>query len=74
MEIVDKAEISRVSILPYHSIGKHKYPKLVMIYSNDLFRTSTQDRLDIIKKIFDKKGKDYNSGGAKYNTRYTHQI
>ncbi|MDP3386933.1 MAG: glycyl-radical enzyme activating protein [Eubacteriales bacterium] len=63
LKIADKACISHISILPYHSIGQHKYPKLGLVYRYDSFKTPSQDNLEKIKNIFDKNGYKTQIGG-----------
>lgn len=46
--------IKKVNLLPYHDMGKYKYTKLGLDYDGNSMSTPTDEKLDEIKKIFEK--------------------
>lgn len=63
IEFLKPLNIKNVHLLPYHSIGKHKYDKLYMRYEGeDLFRPS-DDKLEEIKKLFEQNNFKTKIGG-----------
>ncbi len=46
--------LKKVNILPYHDMGKYKYTKLGRCYDGNSMSTPSDEKLDQIKKIFEK--------------------
>lgn len=53
-EKTSRLNIKKVNLLPYHDMGKYKYTKLSRFYEGDLMSTPTAEKLEEIKKIFEK--------------------
>ncbi|SHH24336.1 pyruvate formate lyase activating enzyme [Asaccharospora irregularis DSM 2635] len=63
IEFLKPLNIKNVHLLPYHSIGKHKYDKLYMKYEGEeLFRPS-DEKLEEIKKLFEQNNFKTKIGG-----------
>ena len=45
--------IKRIEILPYHTLGAHKYEPLGMEYKLKHVKENTPEQLDEAKRIFD---------------------
>ncbi len=52
IEFLKPLRISMVNLLPYHSIGSHKYEKIDMEYQGEDFSRPTDEKLEEIKNLF----------------------
>lgn len=50
----DYRMIERVEILPYHTLGVHKYEAMKLVYKLKDVKLNTQEQLDEAKQLFDK--------------------
>ena len=55
--------VRRVDILPFHRYGTIKYEQLGLLYSLGNSKEITNDRLEVIKKIFEKRNLNAQIGG-----------
>lgn len=46
----------QINLLPYHQVGTHKYFKLNMSYSYDLFKIPTKEKMEKLKEMFIQSG------------------
>lgn len=53
-EKTSKMGIKKVNLLPYHDMGKYKYTKLGREYDGNSMSTPSPEKLEEIKKIFEK--------------------
>lgn len=63
IEFIKPLNITKVNILPYHDIGKHKYKKLYMTYKGEEFKRPSDEKLEEIKMLFKKNNFDIKIGG-----------
>jgi len=49
--------LERIEILPYHTLGAHKYKELKMKYELESTESPTQENIESAKKILEKSGK-----------------
>lgn len=55
LDLIDGIDIEKISLLPYHEIGKHKYEKLDLNFKNKIMKVPSKIVIENIKKIFEKK-------------------
>ncbi|MGB6127820.1 MAG: glycyl-radical enzyme activating protein [Psychrilyobacter sp.] len=55
LDLIDGINVEKISLLPYHEIGKHKYNKLNLNFKNKVMKVPNKDLVEKIKKIFEKK-------------------
>lgn len=62
LKLIKNTSIKKINLLPYHSIGLHKYQKLGRDYNHNMKRPS-DEKLDTIKKKFEESGYLVKIGG-----------
>jgi pyruvate formate lyase activating enzyme len=55
LDLIDGMDIEKISLLPYHEIGRHKYDKLDLNFKNKTMKVPGKIVIENIKKIFEKK-------------------
>jgi pyruvate formate lyase activating enzyme len=55
--------IERLSVLPYHSLGSHKYEKLGKVWAMDDIKTPNDERIRAVCEIFEEYGLTVVKGG-----------
>ncbi len=55
INLIDGMNIEKISLLPYHEIGQYKYNKLKLKYKENLMKTPSNEKIEEIKKLFEKK-------------------
>ena len=55
--------MSKVNLLPYHSIMVHKYEKLGLEFKGQCFHKPSDEKMDEILKIFENNKFDVKIGG-----------
>lgn len=60
---IKNTNIRDVNLLPYHDIAKNKYDKLGKEYKEDLMSKPSEERMEEIKKMFEKNGYKVKIGG-----------
>lgn len=55
--------ISKVNLLPYHDIAKHKYKKLGKVYEDDRMSKPSDEKMQRFKEMFENKGYKVKIGG-----------
>ena len=63
IKFIENTNISDVNLLPYHDIAKNKYGKLGKEYKVDLMSRPSEERMEEIKKMFEKNGYKVKIGG-----------
>lgn len=63
IEFIKPLNIKKVNLLPYHSIGKHKYEKLDEVYHAEDFETPDTSKLEEIRDIFERNNFSTKIGG-----------
>ena len=63
IKLIENTNISDVNLLPYHDIAKNKYSKLGKEYKEDLMSKPSEERMEEIKKMFEKNGYKVKIGG-----------
>jgi len=63
LEMAKKINVYKVSLLPYHDIGKDKYRRLEMNYDESKMKTPSKERMEWIKNEFQKNNFDVKIGG-----------
>lgn len=55
LDLIEKIDVEKISLLPYHEIGRHKYNKLNLDFDNKIMKVPSEEMIEKIKKIFEKK-------------------
>lgn len=63
IEFIEGLNISKVNLLPYHDIAKHKYKKLGKIYEDDRMSKPSDEKMQKFKEMFENKGYKAKIGG-----------
>jgi len=63
IEFIKNTNIRDVNLLPYHDIAKNKYDKLGKEYCSSLMSKPSAERMEEIKKMFEKYGYKVKIGG-----------
>lgn len=60
---IEGLNISKVNLLPYHDIAKHKYKKLGKVYEDDRMSKPSDEKMQKFKEMFENKGYKVKIGG-----------
>lgn len=63
IEFIEGLNISKVNLLPYHDIAKHKYKKLGKVYEDDRMSKPSDEKMQKFKEMFENKGYKAKIGG-----------
>ncbi|MBP1926608.1 pyruvate formate lyase activating enzyme [Sedimentibacter acidaminivorans] len=63
IELLKELNIKKVNLLPYHSIAKHKYEKLGLVYEDEKMIVPSETKMNYLKEIFKKNGYIVKIGG-----------
>lgn len=63
MELLKELNIKKVNLLPYHSIAKHKYEKLGLVYEDEKMIVPSETKMNYFKEAFEKNGYIVKIGG-----------
>lgn len=55
LDLIEDINIEKVSLLPYHEIGKHKYYKLDLNFENKIMKVPSKILVEKIKERFEEK-------------------
>lgn len=63
MELLKDLNIKKINLLPYHSIAKHKYEKLGLVYEDEKMTVPSETKMNYFKEVFEKNGYIVKIGG-----------
>jgi pyruvate formate lyase activating enzyme len=63
IRFIEGLNISKVNLLPYHDIAKHKYKKLGKVYEDDRMSKPSDEKMQKFKEMFENKGYKAKIGG-----------
>jgi len=63
IDFIEGLNISKINLLAYHDIAKHKYRKLDIEYQDEKMAKPSDEKLLIFKNMFEKKGYEVKIGG-----------
>lgn len=63
LELLKDLNIKKINLLPYHSIAKHKYEKLGLVYENEKMAVPSEAKMNSFKEMFEKSGYLVKIGG-----------
>ncbi|NLJ57993.1 MAG: glycyl-radical enzyme activating protein [Tissierellia bacterium] len=63
MNFIEKLNVRKINLLPYHSIGKHKYSKLALDYREEEMSKPSEEKMQHFKAILESKGYEVKIGG-----------
>lgn len=63
IRFIEGLNISKVNLLPYHDIAKHKYKKLGKVYEDDRMSKPSDEKVQKFKEMFENKGYKAKIGG-----------
>nr|WP_300090948.1 trans-4-hydroxy-L-proline dehydratase activase [Sedimentibacter sp.] len=63
ISFIEGLNISKVNLLPYHDIAKHKYKKLGKVYEDDRMSKPSDEKMQKFKEMFENKGYKVKIGG-----------
>lgn len=63
IKLLENLNIKRIYLLPYHDIAQHKYKKLGLIYPSEKMKKPSEEKLNTIKEMFERKGFIVKIGG-----------
>lgn len=63
IDFIEGLNISKVNLLPYHDIAKHKYKKLGKVYEDDRMSKPSDEKMQKFKEMFENKGYKVKIGG-----------
>jgi pyruvate formate lyase activating enzyme len=63
IRFIEGLNISKVNLLPYHDIAKHKYKKLGKVYEDDRMSKPSNEKMQKFKEMFENKGYKAKIGG-----------
>ena len=63
LELLKDLNIKKINLLPYHSIAKHKYEKLGLVYEDEKMLVPSEANMNSFKEAFEKNGYLVKIGG-----------
>ncbi|MGE5628779.1 MAG: trans-4-hydroxy-L-proline dehydratase activase [Solirubrobacterales bacterium] len=63
LKFINCTNINKVNLLPYHDIAKNKYDRLLKIYEGEFMKKPSDERMNELKKMFEKNGYITKIGG-----------
>lgn len=63
IRFIEGLNISKVNLLPYHDIAKHKYKKLGKVYEDDRMSKPSDEKMQKFKEMFENNGYKAKIGG-----------
>lgn len=63
LELLKDLNVKKINLLPYHSIAKHKYEKLGLVYENEKMAVPSEAKMNSFKEMFEKSGYLVKIGG-----------
>jgi len=55
LDLIDGIDVEKISLLPYHEIGRHKYDKLDLDFKNKVMKVPSKILVEKTKQIFEKE-------------------
>jgi pyruvate formate lyase activating enzyme len=62
IDFIKELNISKVNLLPYHDIARHKYKKLDILYEDGMSKP-TDEKMQHFKEMFEREGYEVKIGG-----------
>nr|WP_312577614.1 trans-4-hydroxy-L-proline dehydratase activase [Sedimentibacter sp.] len=63
LKLLKNLNIKKINLLPYHSIAKHKYEKLGLVYEDEKMTVPSETKMNCFKELFEKNGYIVKIGG-----------